>query len=696
MFDLVASYKPTGDQPIAIDKLVNGIKHGTRDQVLLGVTGSGKTFTIANVIAQTNKPTLIISHNKTLAAQLYQEFKGFFPNNSVQYFVSYYDYYQPEAYIPQRDLYIEKDSSINEEIDKLRLATTSALLSRKDVIVISSVSCIYNIGSPREYHNAMHVFEVGEVISHLDIQSILIDLRYERNELDFVRGTFRVRGNSIDVYPSYEDIGVKITIQGKSIVEIKFFDPVSGQIKEDYYSLTSIVNREGKRVLSVAIYPAKHYVFNSEKVTDITNTILLDMSKQVEKLKGESKLIEAHRLKQKVEYDVEMIKEIGYCKGIENYSIYFDERSFGDPPFSLLDYFGDDYLMIVDESHITIPQVGGMYNGDRARKETLVNYGFRLPSALDNRPLRFSEFRRRQKTTIYMSATPGDYELSLIDKKDIAEQLIRPTGLVDPVVYVKPAKNQILDLIDEIVKVVEKGERALVTTLTKKMAEELTDYLNDRIYEENIVDVSRLGRKIEVAYLHADIDTLERTDILDDLRRGKYDVLVGINLLREGLDLPEVSLVAILDADKEGFLRSKTSLIQTMGRAARHIEGRVIMYADQITKSMREALDEVERRRNIQIEYNEKNNITPVGIKKGIRERIIPKVEDREQMNTFAVPEFVTKDIDIMLSTFRVSDKKSQRETLRLLKAEMKNAANLLDFERAIELRDILKKLNKK
>lgn len=696
MFDLVASYKPTGDQPIAIDKLVNGIKHGTRDQVLLGVTGSGKTFTIANVIAQTNKPTLIISHNKTLAAQLYQEFKGFFPNNSVQYFVSYYDYYQPEAYIPQRDLYIEKDSSINEEIDKLRLATTSALLSRKDVIVISSVSCIYNIGSPREYHNAMHVFEVGEVISHLDIQSILIDLRYERNELDFVRGTFRVRGNSIDVYPSYEDIGVKITIQGKSIVEIKFFNPVSGQIKEDYYSLTSIVNREGKRVLSVAIYPAKHYVFNSEKVTDITNTILLDMSKQVEKLKGESKLIEAHRLKQKVEYDVEMIKEIGYCKGIENYSIYFDERSFGDPPFSLLDYFGDDYLMIVDESHITIPQVGGMYNGDRARKETLVNYGFRLPSALDNRPLRFSEFRRRQKTTIYMSATPGDYELSLIDKKDIAEQLIRPTGLVDPVVYVKPAKNQILDLIDEIVKVVEKGERALVTTLTKKMAEELTDYLNDRIYEENIVDVSRLGRKIEVAYLHADIDTLERTDILDDLRRGKYDVLVGINLLREGLDLPEVSLVAILDADKEGFLRSKTSLIQTMGRAARHIEGRVIMYADQITKSMKEALDEVERRRNIQIEYNEKNNITPVGIKKGIRERIIPKVEDREQMNTFTVPEFVTKDIDIMLSTFRVSDKKSQRETLRLLKAEMKNAANLLDFERAIELRDILKKLNKK
>ncbi len=696
MFDLVANYKPTGDQPFAIDKLVTGIKKGSRDQVLLGVTGSGKTFTIANVIAQVNKPTLIISHNKTLAAQLYQEFKEFFPNNSVQYFVSYYDYYQPEAYIPQRDLYIEKDSSINEEIDKLRLATTSALLSRKDVIVISSVSCIYNIGSPKEYHNAMHIFKVGEVISLLDIQSFLIDLRYERNELDFSRGTFRVRGNSVDIYPSYEDIGIKITLKGKFIEEISFFDTVSGQIKKDYYSLTSVIIKDGKKVLSVAIYPAKHYVFNSEKVADITNTILLDMSKQVEKLKSESKFIEAHRLKQKVEYDVEMIKEIGYCKGIENYSIYFDERDFGDPPYSLLDYFGDDYLMVVDESHITVPQIGGMYNGDRARKETLVEYGFRLPSALDNRPLRFNEFRRRQKSTIYMSATPGDYELSLIDKNDIAEQLIRPTGLVDPLVYVKPAKNQVLDLIDEIVGVVEKGERVLVTTLTKKMAEELTDYLNERIYEENIVEVSKLGRKIEVAYLHADIDTLERTDILDDLRRGKYDVLVGINLLREGLDLPEVSLVAILDADKEGFLRSKTSLIQTMGRAARHIEGRVIMYADHITKSMKEALDEVERRRKIQIDYNLKNNITPTGIKKGIRERILPKVEDRERMSSFSVPELVTKDIDIMVSTFRVSDKKSQRETVRLLKMEMKNAASLLDFERAIELRDILKKLNKK
>ncbi len=574
-FKLVSDFKPTGDQPKAIRKLVNNLKKNVRNQVLLGVTGSGKTFTMANVIEKVQRPTLVISHNKTLAAQLYQEFRDFFPKNAVSYFVSYYDYYQPEAYIPQSDTYIEKEAEINEEIDKLRLSATTNLLTRKDVIVVASVSCIYNLGSPVEYGKFILELKPGMKTDLKSIMLRLTDLQYERNEYAFERGSFRVRGETIDLFPAYKDTGIRIELKNGKLIHLCEFSPLTGE---------TINILKG-----TVIYPAKHYMTDPQIYSNVFPVIRKDMKKQVEKLKSLGKNLEAHRLEQRTNFDLEMIKEVGYVNGIENYSRYFDGRAPGQPPYTLLDYFkyaSKDFLTIVDESHITLPQLRGMYNGDQSRKNVLIDYGFRLPSALDNRPLKFAEFMQRVGQITYVSATPDEYELSLANEKDaVVEQLIRPTNLVDPKVIVKPTKGQIIDLIDEINKRVLIGQRILVTTLTKRMAEELSTYLGEQ--------------NMKVAYLHSDIQTLERQDILDRLRKGEYDVLVGINLLREGLDLPEVSLVAILDADKEGFLRSKTSLIQTMGRAARHIDSQVIMYADNVTKSMKNAIDEVKRRRKL-------------------------------------------------------------------------------------------------
>ncbi len=681
-FQLSSQYKPMGDQPQAIDKLVSGIQNGHKDQVLLGVTGSGKTFTVANVIERIQKPTLIISHNKTLAAQLYQEFKEFFPKNAVQYFVSYYDYYQPEAYIPQRDLYIEKDADINEEIDKLRLATSTALMTRKDVIVIASVSAIYNIGSPQTYKNAMVLVEKGKGEGMQKLQVGLLGLYYERNEIDFKRGTFRVRGNAIDIHVSYADLGVRVIFNGDIVASMELFNPVDGSPITDYdYYIDILVETEGQTIEKVVLYPSKHYVMDPAAQDEAVKRIEEDTVKRVKELEAQGKMIEAHRLTQKVKYDMEMIREIGYCKGIENYSYYFDGRKLGEPPYSLMDYFPkDDYLLIIDESHITIPQVRGMFNGDQARKETLVEYGFRLPTAKENRPLRFSEFEERMGNTLYLSATPEEYELKKAGKENIAEQLIRPTGLVDPIVEVRPVENQIQDLVGEIKKTVEKGERVLVTTLTKRMAEDLSQYLKDG--------------GVRVTYLHSDIDTMDRTDILADLRAGNYDVLVGINLLREGLDLPEVSLVAILDADKEGFLRSRTSLIQTMGRAARHVNGHVILYADKKTHSMQEALFEVERRRKIQLEYNEAHGITPASIQKAIRQRILPKqVEDTDEAREKRIHTVLGKDVEIMIASYRTMPRKEQKETIDWLNKEMKKEALALNFEKAIELRELIKTL---
>lgn len=681
-FQLSSQYKPMGDQPQAIEKLVSGIQNGHKDQVLLGVTGSGKTFTVANVIERIQKPTLIISHNKTLAAQLYQEFKEFFPKNAVQYFVSYYDYYQPEAYIPQRDLYIEKDADINEEIDKLRLATSTALMTRKDVIVIASVSAIYNIGSPQTYKNAMVLVEKGKGEGMQKLQVGLLGLYYERNEIDFKRGTFRVRGNAIDIHVSYADLGVRVIFNGDIVASMELFNPVDGSPITDYdYYIDILVETEGQTIEKVVLYPSKHYVMDPAAQDEAVKRIEEDTVKRVKELEAQGKMIEAHRLTQKVKYDMEMIREIGYCKGIENYSYYFDGRKLGEPPYSLMDYFPkDDYLLIIDESHITIPQVRGMFNGDQARKETLVEYGFRLPTAKENRPLRFPEFEERMGNTLYLSATPEEYELKKAGKENIAEQLIRPTGLVDPIVEVRPVENQIQDLVGEIKKTVEKGERVLVTTLTKRMAEDLSQYLKDG--------------GVRVTYLHSDIDTMDRTDILADLRAGNYDVLVGINLLREGLDLPEVSLVAILDADKEGFLRSRTSLIQTMGRAARHVNGHVILYADKKTHSMQEALFEVERRRKIQLEYNEVHGITPASIQKAIRQRILPKqVEDTDEAREKRIHTVLGKDVEIMIASYRTMPRKEQKETIDWLNKEMKKEALALNFEKAIELRELIKTL---
>jgi len=660
-FKLVSKFKPTGDQPQAINKLSKNIIKDKRHQVLLGVTGSGKTFTLANAIERVQKPTLVISHNKTLAAQLYQEFRDFFPYNAVSYFVSYYDYYQPEAYIPQSDTYIEKETEINEEIDKLRLSATANLLTRNDVIVVASVSCIYNLGSPIEYGKFVLEIKKGMKISRKSIISRLSDLQYDRDEYGFKRGTYRVRGESIDVFPAYSDSGIRIEVKNNIIEDLIEFDPLTGN--KIIYKNSSV------------IYPAKHYMTDPRTYGNVFKQIRKDLGLRVDELKANNRLLEAQRLSQRTNFDLQMIKEIGYVNGIENYSRYFDGRTPGQPPYTLLDYFkqktGNDWLCIIDESHITLPQIRGMYNGDRARKEVLIDYGFRLPSALDNRPLKYDEFMTKVPQLIYVSATPNDYELSLGNeyKNGVVQQLIRPTGLLDPKIKIKPSKNQIDDLIKEIAKRSIRKERVLVTTLTKRMAEDLSYYLEEK--------------GIKVSYLHSDVATLERQDVLDKLRFGEYDVIVGINLLREGLDLPEVSLVVILDADKEGFLRSKTSLIQTMGRAARHINSEVILYADNITGSMREAIAEVDRRRGVQLSYNKKYKISPKSIEKEIREKLVAKEEEKE------------KTIDLLLNL----DKKEvlladEKEMLvRKLVTEMKKAALELDFETAVLLRDKIREI---
>lgn len=663
-FQLTSAFKPSGDQPQAIEKLTKNIENNTKSQVLLGVTGSGKTFTMAQTIKNIQKPTLIISHNKTLAGQLYQEFREFFPNNSVNYFVSYYDYYQPEAYVPTTDTYIEKEAEINEEIDKLRLSTTTNLLTRKDVIVVASVSCIYNIGSPVEYGKFVLELRQGMKIAQRDVMVRLTDLQYDRYEFGFKRGTFRVRGESIDLFPAYSDNALRIEIANNKLIKLEEFDPTTGET-------TSPLD-------ITVIYPSKHYMTDPRSYDNVFPQITRDMEHQVEILTAGGKAIEAQRLRQRTKYDLEMIREVGYVNGIENYSRYFDGRKPGEAPYTLLDYMkacSNDWLLMVDESHITIPQIRGMYNGDRARKETLIDYGFRLPSALDNRPLKFEEFMRRTSQVVYVSATPNEYELSLaVDaggKAAVVEQLIRPTGIVDPQVVVKPTKGQIPDLIAQIEKRTKKKQRVLVTTLTKRMSEELTSYLEER--------------DIKVTYLHSDIITLERQEVLDRLRRGEVDVVVGINLLREGLDLPEVALVVILDADKEGFLRSRSSLIQTMGRAARNIDSEVIMYADTITKSMDAAMKEVERRREVQLAYNKKHGITPKQIEKNIRARLIE--EDENASDTYVRPLELLEHFEekeVLLPDERDA-------VIRKMRKLMQQAAKDLDFERAAEIRDRIK-----
>lgn len=668
-FKLVSRYKPLGDQKQAIDKLSENITQKVPYQTLLGVTGSGKTFTMANVIEKTQKPALIISHNKTLAAQLYQEFRDFFPENAVSYFVSYYDYYQPEAYLPSTDTYIEKDSDVNDLIDKLRLAATTNLLTRKDTIVVASVSCIYNIGSPKEYGHFVLEVATGMKITREQIIDRLIDLQYERGEFGFHRGTFRVRGDSIEVYPAYQDIGITFEIDGLFLKNIFTFDPVTGADLNN-----------GKSLDNFMLYPAKHFMTDPSKNADIFSQIEKDLAERVTYFKEQGKDLEAHRLHQKVTYELEMLREVGYVKGVENYSRYFDGRKPGDAPNTLLEYFweayGDDWIIFVDESHITFPQIRGMYAGDLSRKKTLVDYGFRLPAAYDNRPMMFEEFMRRAPNFTAVSATPADWELSL-SQKHIVEQLVRPTGIPDPVVEVRPTKNQVADVMEEVKKRMKKKERTLITTLTKRTAEDLAEYMTNS--------------GINVHYLHSDVDTLDRTDILDDLRTGKYDALIGINLLREGLDLPEVSLVAILDADKEGFLRSDVALIQTMGRAARHLEGRVILYADRETGSMKRALDEVRRRREYQLEQNKIHGITPTAINKPIREKLVDRdVPDEE--------EFIWKSKHPGFDTLPNVDVESltpmdKRRLVKNLKREMKLAANDLNFELAAKIRDKVKEL---
>ena len=664
-FKLRSEFKPIPDQKNAISNLVKGIEEGAAYQVLIGVTGSGKTFTMANVIERLQRPTLIISHNKTLAAQLYQELRDFFPENAVSYFVSYYDFYQPEAYIPSTDTYIEKDADINELIDKLRLATTTNLLTREDAIVIASVSCIYNIGSPKEYGNFVFEFSEGMKVDRKQIINRLIDLQYDRGDFGFHRGTFRVRGDTIDVYPAYQDEGVRIELISGKIKNVSLINTVTGN------ELTNNL----ARIKNFILYPAKHFITDPSKNIHVFDQIKKDLDQRTKELKKQGKLLEAQRLSQRVTYDLEMIQELGYVKGIENYSRYFDGRSPGDPPYSLLDYFnepyGKDWLVIVDESHMTFPQIRGMYNGDQARKKTLVDYGFRLPAAIDNRPLKFDEFMRRIPNFIATSATPDEWEVSMA-KKGVVQQLLRPTGIPDPLVEVRPTKRQIADVIEEIKKQVKKKQRTLVTTLTKRTAEDLSSYLGEQ--------------GLKVHYLHSDVKTLDRTDILDDLRLGKYDVLVGINLLREGLDLPEVSLVAILDADKEGFLRSDVTLIQTMGRAARHVEGKVIMYADTITGSMQRALSEVKRRRRYQLKMNKKYGITPRSIKKPIREKLIEKEEETVIDSLFGrKAEIYSRLPEIDVDALTPMDRKKLSVKLR---REMLLAAQDLNFELAAEIRD--------
>lgn len=640
MFELISEYKPSGDQPKAIDELVEGLNEGKKNQVLLGATGTGKTFTIANVIKRVNKPTLVLAHNKTLAGQLYSEFKELFPNNRVEYFVSYYDYYQPEAYVPSTDTYIEKDASINDEIDQLRHSATSALLDRRDVIVVSSVSCIYGIGEVEEYKNHMLILNVGDSIDRNQVLLKLVDMLYERNDIDFKRGTFRAKGDVVEVIPSNErSNGIRIEFFGDEIERITEFEVLTGLVL--------------KNKKTVSIYPASHFVTNYEKLKVSVGRIKEELKNRLNELKEENKLLEYQRLEQRTNYDIEMMLETGFCTGIENYSRHLALRKEGETPTTLIDFFPDDFLLVVDESHVTLPQVRGMYNGDRSRKQVLVDYGFRLPSALDNRPLKFDEFKDKINKAIYVSATPGDYEIELVNNK-VIEQIIRPTGLLDPTVEVRKSKNQIDDLIKEIKKRIELNERVLITTLTIKMSEELTNYLKNL--------------DIKVAYLHSEIKTLERVKIIRDLRLGTYDVLVGINLLREGLDIPEVSLVAILDADKQGFLRSDRSLIQTIGRCSRNSNGHVIMYADSISPNMEVAIKETNRRRKIQEEYNKKNNIVPKTIQKEIRALISNEENIKEG---------------------KISNKEEQN-LIKQIEEEMLEAARVLDFEKAMELRDIL------
>ena len=644
-FKLVSKYEPSGDQPQAIETLVDNIEGGEKAQILLGATGTGKTYTMSQVIAKVNKPTLVIAHNKTLAGQLYGEFKEFFPENAVEYFVSYYDYYQPEAYVPSSDTYIEKDSSVNDEIDKLRHSATSSLLERNDVIVVASVSCIYGLGSPKEYADSVVSLRPGQEISRDQLLNDLVDIQFERNDIDFQRGRFRVRGDVVEIFPaSRDEHAFRVEFFGDEIDRIREIESLTGKVLGD--------------VDHLAIFPATHFMTNEEHMEEAIQKILAEMEEQVKQFEAEGKLIEAQRIRQRTEYDVEMLREMGYTNGVENYSRYMDGRSEGEPPFTLLDFFPEDFLIMVDESHMTMGQIKGMYNGDRSRKEMLVNYGFRLPSALDNRPLRREEFESHVHQIVYVSATPGDYELEQTDT--VVEQIIRPTGLLDPEVEVRPTMGQMDDLLGEI------GERTFITTLTKKMAEDLTDYLKEM--------------SVKVKYMHSDIKTLERTEIIRDLRLGVFDVLIGINLLREGIDVPEVSLVAILDADKEGFLRNERGLIQTIGRAARNSEGHVIMYADKITESMQKAMDETARRREIQMRYNEEHGIIPQTIKKDIRDLIsISKANETDVAED-------TPDYSSMNKTER-------KEAIKKLQKQMHEAAEMLDFELAAQLRDMVLEL---
>ena len=644
-FKLNSPYKPLGDQPKAINSLAEGIKNGVREQTLLGVTGSGKTFTMANVIEKVQKPTLVISHNKTLAAQLYEEFKEFFPDNAVEYFVSYYDYYQPEAYVPRTDTFIDKEASINDDIDIMRHSATQSLLSRDDVIVVSSVSCIYGIGSPEDYGEFAFGISVGDIYDRSEIIARLVFMQYERNDIEFARGQFRVRGDVIEINPVHGTPPIRIELFGDEIDVISLIDKVTGKKQESL-----------KRYM---IFPAKHFVVGQDKMDDALTKISNELEERLSELNAMGKLLEAQRLEQRTRFDIEMLKEMGYCPGIENYSMHLSGRTWGDRPYSLLQYFPDDFLTIIDESHVTVPQIRGMYNGDRARKQTLVDYGFRLPSAKENRPLRFDEFESSTNQVIYVSATPAAYELA--KSRNVVEQIIRPTGLVDPEVVIRPVEGQVEDLLKEVKATAEKDERILVTTLTKRMAEDLTDYY------------ARIG--VKVRYMHSEIDTLERIEIVDDLRRGKFDVLVGVNLLREGLDLPEVSLVAILDADKEGFLRNETSLIQTIGRAARNVNGRVIMYVDDMTDSVRNAYDTTIKRRKLQMKYNEVHGITPTSTQRTLKEKLADENEKYKGVSGSDVEKMPKDELRLLIKD---------------IEKDMKEAASRLDFERAAELRNKL------
>lgn len=679
---LKASYKPLGDQPQAIEGLKQGIKSNLKNQVLLGVTGSGKTFTMANIIQDLQMPALVISHNKTLAGQLYQEMRDFFPDNAVSYFVSYYDYYQPEAYIPTTDTYIEKEAQINELIDKLRLRSTTNILTRKDTIVVASVSCIYNIGSPLEYRKFVLDLTLGERADWISVSRRLVALQYERSEFEFKRGSFRIRGNHLDIYPSYEDVGYRITLENNIITKFTAFEPITGSDLEDI----------SKNQKSLIVYPSKHYMMDPERFKSAEDTIRADLAREHKALMDKGMLVEAQRLLKRVSYDLEMIKEVGYVNGIENYSRYFDGRQPGDPPYSLLDYFthayGNDFLVFIDESHMTVPQIRGMYNGDFARKKTLIDFGFRLEAAYDNRPLKFDEFYKIPPHVIYVSATPNEWEVDKSQReaaeKDfkahsgVVEQLIRPTGIIDPHIEIRPSTKEIPDLIGEIEKRAAKGEKVLVTTLTKKTAEDLTEYLKEK--------------NVRAAYLHSDIDTLERSDVLDNLRKNEFDVLIGVNLLREGLDLPEVTLVAILDADKEGFLRSRTSLVQTMGRAARNVTGEVILYADTITGSIKAAVAEIDRRREYQTAYNKKHGVTPQTIFKPIRQKI---VEQEKEGLSYDTPRSDFDDHALASIDPAALTPYDKKRMTKKLEKEMKKQAEEMNFELAIRIRDKIRELKK-